>query len=221
MGGFGLVALAVLTVVSCFQVNRDYYSAKYDSPAATDPLLQIPDPLQPILQRDGHTCGFLAASAVYRAYGLDPDSRNLRFRLGVDAKAIPGDSTSTGTLHPDLFRVLEQDGFRFSMLDPNSADAARQLKAHVEHDAALILILHNGGMHWVALDRGEHGNVRVADSIGAEVSELEVGSFLAGPILSVLLLQPALGHEARSTRALHALGLQEMALAYQRMDAEQ
>ena len=70
-------------------------------------------------QTEPHTCGLHSLRSIYRAYGLNPDEHELRERLGVDTPANPADPTSTGTLQPDISRVLAQDGFLIHALDLN------------------------------------------------------------------------------------------------------
>lgn len=79
---------------------------------APDPIPPSKNPiaLVPEKQIDTFSCGFHALSSIYRSHGVDPRLANLRRRLGTSVPAIPFVQDSTGTLQPDLFRVLRQDG---------------------------------------------------------------------------------------------------------------
>lgn len=166
----------------------------------------------PILQLESHTCGLLSLSAAYRVYGLSPEEKNLRFRLGVDRAAHPFDSESTGTLHPDLFRVLAQDGFNFSLIDPAASDAAAQLAAHLDGgDVAMLLIARreNGNLHWVLADAREGDRIRIVDSLAERPYMEPAAEFLSGFVLSIVAMAPA--PAARSDLAgMHAAGVAEM-----------
>ncbi len=71
-GCIGLIVVFVL-VSSCVGTPA-YYSEKYS------PIDRAPKPvrtgaaMKPVRQTEGHTCGFCALSAVYVAYGLDPEA---------------------------------------------------------------------------------------------------------------------------------------------------
>jgi len=71
-----------------------------------------PDALVPLEQRDSFSCGFLALSAIYKSYGVDGSVALLRPRLGTARPAIPFVKDTRGTIQPDIFRVLKQDGFK-------------------------------------------------------------------------------------------------------------
>ena len=91
------------------------------SPDRTRPL---PQPRKtPVIteQTEPHTCGWHTLSSIYTTHRLNPNRLQLRERLGVDAPALPGISGSTGTVQPDMVRVLSQDGFLTTSLAPKSA----------------------------------------------------------------------------------------------------
>ncbi len=175
----------------------------------------------PILQLESHTCGLLSLSAAYEIYGLSPDAKNLRFRLGVDRVAHPFDETSTGTLHPDLFRVLAQDQFRWTLIDPDAEDAATRLARHVDRgNVALLLIARrqNGRLHWVLTDGREGGALRIVDSLAAAPYPEPIDDFVGEFVLSIVALEPA-DRELPTSTAAHAEGLAEMARVSERMNA--
>lgn len=163
---------------------------------------------EPIPQLERHTCGLLSLSAAYRVYGLSPEAENLRARLGVDNEAVPLDDGSTGTLHPDLFRVLAQDGFAWSCLAPDDADG---LLRHLDQgQVALLLIIRpeSGGLHWVLTDAREGGMIRVVDSLIDQPRMVAVDTYLRRA-LSIVALRPADG-AAMSVSAAHQAGVAEM-----------
>jgi len=176
------------------------------------------DAADPILQLESHTCGLLALSAAYRSYGLSPEAEQLRERLGVDVPASPLDETSTGTLHPDLLRVLTQDGFFWECVPlENPPDAARRLEAHLrDGNVALVLIARRetGGLHWVLTDAADERGLRVVDSLRSEAANEPVSEFLSRAI-SIIALQPAYGAAPEQTDA-HAEGVREMLRARSR-----
>ena len=86
------------------------------------PPLPRPLALLAEMQTEGSTCGLHALSSVYRAHGLNGEVFRLRARLGIDIPALPFLEHTTGTLQPDLLRVLAQDGFRGTLLKPALPD---------------------------------------------------------------------------------------------------
>lgn len=180
--------------------------------SATFPQPRLADP-EPILQLEDHTCGLLSLSSAYRAYGLSPEAKNLRFRLGVDRTAHPFDAESTGTLHPDLLRVLVQDGFRYHLLNPRRDDAADLLDAHLDSgNLALLLIRRreNGGLHWVLTDRLEQDALRIVDSLREDVYTEPGGEFIRDHVLSVIAVAPDGSRNEAALSDAHADGLAEM-----------
>ncbi len=130
-----------------------------------------------VKQREDHTCGFCAVSAVYKYYQLSPAESYLRERLGVDNTILPIkhrtlprklkkllDETK-GTLPPDLFSVLYEDGFdvdwRFTSYETYRADLYRHLKAG--HPA---LALVDGIVHWVSVVGMDDDGLSIVDSSG-------------------------------------------------------
>jgi hypothetical protein len=148
----------------------------------------------PEAQFESHTCGWHALRVIYKAYGLNPDEANLRFRLGVDVPANPLDGKSTGTLQPDLLRVLVQDGFAYERLPlDDEVKAANALEGHVQggHMAAvLIRRRENGNMHWVAVRKGVAGQVTVLDSLFPEAYPEQSLAFVRECVLSGFLISP-------------------------------
>jgi hypothetical protein len=176
---------------------------------------------RPILQLESHTCGLLSLSAAYALYGLSPEDKNLRFRLGVDVPANPLDSTSTGALHPDLLRVLVQDGFGYEMPLP-LADGDASLRAHLQTgDVALVLIRRRetGGLHWVLADSCNGVNIRIVDSLRESPGDEPLAAYLNECILSIVLIHPAPTVGAQpDLRQAHRDGAAELIRVKQRLD---
>lgn len=176
---------------------------------------------QPILQLESHTCGLLSLSAAYALYGLAPDDKNLRFRLGVDVPANPIDSTSTGTLHPDLLRVLVQDGFAYEMPDP-LVDGDTRLVAHLQTgDIALILICRRetGGLHWVLCDGIDDDQLRIVDSLSERPRGESITAYMSECVLSVILIEPtSAGSNSPDLGRAHREGAAELVRVGQRLD---
>lgn len=217
-GGLGLLLLFVVAA-ALFIAGR--VSGKSDAWRSPDvPESRTIAPAEPLEQTESHTCGLLSLSSAYAAYGLSPGNKNLRFRLGVDRAAIPVDSTSTGTLHPDLLRVIVQDGFDYELVDPAAAGAADRLRDHVNgRQAALLLIrrAETGGLHWVVTDDAADGDVRIVDSLKPEPVREPAGVFLREAVLSIVLLRPREGAAMPDVSAAHRAGVAEMALVRERL----
>lgn len=130
-----------------------------------------------VKQTEDHTCGFCAMSAVYKYYQLSPTESYLRERLGVDNTILPIKhrtlprklekvlSETRGTLPPDLFSVLYEDGFdvdwRCNSFETYRADLYRHLKAG--HPAlALVDVV----KHWVVINGIDNDGISIVDSSG-------------------------------------------------------
>lgn len=175
---------------------------------------------EPILQLESHTCGLLSLSAAYALYGLSPEEKNLRYRLGVDVPASPIDSTSTGTLHPDLLRVLVQDGFTYAMPSV-SADGREAMAAHLQGgDVALLLIRRRetGGLHWVLCDAIEGGNLRIVDSLQPKPTVEPLDAYMNECLLSIVLIWPAEAGAEADVRQAHRDGAAELVRVKRRLD---
>ncbi len=217
-GGLGLLLLFLLAGV-LFVAGR--VSGKSEAWRSADvPQSSTIAPAEPLEQTEPHTCGLLSLSSAYRAYGLSPDNKNLRFRLGVDRTANPVDSTSTGTLHPDLLRVIVQDGFTYELLDPGASDAGSRLREHVNaHQAALILIRRpeSGGLHWLLTDEAGDGRLRIVDSLRPEPVREALDAFMREVALSIILLKPSGVDVMPDVSAAHRAGVAEMVLVRERL----
>jgi hypothetical protein len=179
----------------------------------------IVSPIKPDAQTEGHTCGFHAVSSIYKSYGLDPVERRLRARLGTDNRSIIYDSTTTGSLHPDIYRVLAQDGFDCRFLDLEKADAQHALKDHLtqgRYALALIQRRENGNMHWVVLAGLKESALKICDPLKPETYEEDLQDYWSKCILSINLLTPSSQTAQPSLWRLHLAGLRDMYHAFDR-----
>jgi len=196
-------------------------SAKSSAPRSFDTPSPRRGNAQPIPQLENHTCGLLALSAAYHLYGLSPESKNLRYRLGVDVLANPLDSDSQGTLHPDLLRVLVQDGFAYEMPSPIPDSGVDALRQHLESgEVALLLIRRRetGGLHWVLADDGAEGFLRIVDSLRPGPTREPLGRYADECILSMILIRPGPSGGGPEVRDAHADGAAEMLRIKDRLD---
>lgn len=167
-------------------------------------------------QTEPHTCGLHATRSLYVAYGLDPSVYRLRFRLGTDEPAIRADKQSTGTLHPDLYRVLAQDGFSASAVDLDASNASSEIEEHLQEGQLALAVVYRGTYHWVLLGRSEDGGrLTVFDSLVDDPVVVSIDSFLDDS-LSVTLVKPNHRDRQPDVSAAHADGLAEMRRLYQR-----
>jgi hypothetical protein len=206
-----LLVGGVIFIVSLPLIVLANLPRKSDAPHAFVRPERLDGAAAPILQFEKHTCGLLALSAAYRIYGLTPADENLRTRLGVDLPANPLDSTSTGTLHPDLLRVLVQDGFGYALPDP--AQGPAPLRSHIsEGNVALLLIARrqNGNLHWVLTDACGDEQLRIVDSLEAEAYHEPLVEFTATCVLSIVTIEPARGGTDGDVEQAHIDGLAEL-----------
>ncbi|MCC6798176.1 MAG: hypothetical protein IT366_23890 [Candidatus Hydrogenedentes bacterium] len=148
----------------------------------------------PEIQMESHTCGLHTLRTIYSAFGLNPDLENLRFRLGVDRPANPLDPESIGTLQPDMFRVLLQDGFEFERLVVSKPNVNEELVKALKNNklaAALIRRRQNGNLHWVVLRSESDSKVTVIDSLEAKPYSEPLPGFIDECLLSCILVAPA------------------------------
>lgn len=216
-----VLLLAVFTVLSACMLLPDFIgqskSGKYD------PSNIVPQPASvagtPIAesQDEPHTCGLHAMRSMYVAYGLVPEQHRLRFRLGTDQPAMRVDNDSTGTLHPDLYRVLAQDGFAIDVLDLDADVAPAALKNHLAWQQLALAVVYRSTYHWVLIGPSDLADeVVVYDSLKAEPVTMSVDALL-DETLSITLVEPGDG-KAISASDAHAQGLAEMARLYQRKE---
>lgn len=169
-------------------------------------------------QTEPHTCGLHAMRSLYVAYGLDPQQHDLRFRLGTDEPAMRADSQSTGTLHPDLYRVLAQDGFSIDAIDLEDDSAASDLQTHLDQAQLALAVVYRSTYHWVLIGAGDRaGELVIYDSLHADPIVEPMDDFLP-EALSITLVKPLGSDTGRSASSAHTAGLSEMARLYQRKE---
>lgn len=134
-------------------------------------------------QDDGVSCGYCALKAVYNYYRLG--DRNLRVRLGVDHGFLPGlpgrDSLekfldavkagigkykyadTQGTYPPDMFAVLNEDGFVMRTLIVSDIDFRSKIKRHIADGHPALALIEWG--HWVVVSAADSKGVRIVDSL--------------------------------------------------------
>ncbi|MGJ8725675.1 MAG: hypothetical protein ACSHYB_14035 [Roseibacillus sp.] len=178
-------------------------------------LVQTPKPITPKVQEDDFSCGFLALSSIYQSYGLDAEQARLRERLGTNIPAIPFIKSSNGTLQPDLFRVLKQDGFRVETLNPKNPMEIQLLKDHLQgphYALALVSTARAGGLHWIVFTDFDDtsGAVTIADSLQSNLQEQPLSELVDTTLIRALLLQPGSPDPNGSYGAAHWIGTQEM-----------
>jgi len=175
--------------------------------------LKKPLPLIPLIQRDSHSCGFLALSAVYNSYGLDPVKSNLKARLGTDIPLVPFLPETKGTVQPDFFRVLTQDGFATNSVFLQGPNAKQRIIDHLRqghYALSLIKRRSNGHLHWVVLTRYAKGSVTVGDSLRVGLYKEPFTDYFENHLQNVILLAPT--QPAPQTRFLseHVTGIVNM-----------
>jgi len=187
--------LKTVAVIGCIMIGVESRLSAGGNAPAPRPVTprSVPLRLVPEVQVDEFSCGFHALSAIYRSHGVDPEEADLRYRLGTSARAIPFIKDSTGTLQPDLFRVLKQDGFEAETLRLSKRTTKDALIEHLEgglYALALTQTENAGGLHWVVFTDYARGQVTVADSLEPELQRQDLGELIEGNLLSVTLITP-------------------------------
>lgn len=194
-----LVVAVIAAGIGSFCIGSPlYYSDKYQGPPVATQPFERPGLFMPEDQVEGHTCGFHAISSVYRAYGLDPEANRLRFRLGTDKRATNFDPESLGTLHPDMVRVLGQDGFDASIVfEPKSPESLQRLVKHVQSGHPVVALVRAPGLHWIVLapPREDGADTEpttlIVDSLQAEATTEALRTFVMERVLSAVLIKPS------------------------------
>jgi len=183
------IALPGCVAIACLNFcvgGPHYYSSKYRRPEQPSALVLPRLALVPEQQIEPHTCGLHAISSIYRAYGLDPVERNLRFRLGTDQVLSNFDDESVGTIHPDMVRVVAQDGFDIR----HCLNRGSELNDHLAAGHPALALIREKGLHWVAIDSLTDGQFTICDSLH-EAEYVEPSEpFARDRILSLLLVSP-------------------------------
>ncbi len=189
-----LIALGVLLAVPIgltFCVGPpSYYFSKYAGPLPVHPAA-LPQPIEPEHQTEPHTCGLHALSSLYRAYGLDPERQGLRFRLGVDKPFNNLMADSLGSIHPDMLRVLDQDGFDCTMLLPgDDDDGINALTRHLDAGHLAVALTKVNEFHWVVLCGRDGDNVSICDSLKPDLATEPLRDFIEHRTYTLMLVRP-------------------------------
>jgi hypothetical protein len=212
-----IIALWVLVLAVAWSVPLGDFAPVNPVPV----LVAGHSPLTPIFQTEKHTCGLLALSALYRSYGISPGERRLRARLGVDRPSILVDTSSTGCIQPDIYRVISQDGFAYENTPVNDDSTTAKLQLHLASgNVALALIRRRetGNLHWVVLSKLTDGQVTLCDSLQHNLYAEPWPSFQRECLVELLFVSPRrTDSENHSVARHHYQGMKAMYSSYQRM----
>lgn len=188
--GLGVALLFILGVSIFFCVGSPgYYSSKLSAVGMPAPR-RTPGPVVALTQTEPHTCGYCSMAAIYRAYGLDPEELRLRFRLGTDKPVSNFLPETQGTIHPDMLRVLSQDGFDASVVAPSSGTALPRLYDCLDAGQCALVLTKVKDFHWVVAS-GRHGDaITIHDSLHPLPYEKDGPAYLQNEVYSLLLLRP-------------------------------
>ncbi|MGD9791780.1 MAG: hypothetical protein AB7Q00_14915 [Phycisphaerales bacterium] len=184
-----LAVIFLVSLVFCVGTPH-YYGAKYSPTTVRVASWAVPSEWTPERQTEGHTCGFHALSSIYRAYGLDPGAMRLRFRLGTDRRATNLDSESLGTIHPDILRVLDQDGFDATTLVAIGDGSAEQIRDHLKSGHPVLALIRVSDLHWIVLTAIDGDDVVVCDSLRSELACERFDDYVRERVLSAILIRP-------------------------------
>lgn len=213
-----IVVLGVLSITPIIIVTRTWLIVHTDArPTSTAGAYTLEK------QTEGFTCGVHSLSTVYKAYGLSPEAERIRWRLGVDTKAVFYLSDSTGALHPDLWMVLAQDFFKIDSLDLESDSAWTDLHAHLGTGHPAILLIkrrENGNLHWIVATRSlGHDEIEIYDSL-FDKPYAETSDFLYNHIVTAIMVKPTDdGEMAMSSINAHLAGMDALDKARKRINA--
>ena len=174
-------------------------------------------------QTEGFTCGVHSLSTVYKAYGLDPEAERIRWRLGVDTKAVFYVSDSTGALHPDMYMVLAQDFFIINLPSDYGQAGWDEMRGHLEAGHPAVLLIkrrENGNLHWVVATRSlEDNRVEVYDSL-FDLPYTEGPEFLTDHVVTAMRVRPTPnGEQVTSSIDAHLEGMDALNAARKRIEA--
>lgn len=213
-----IITLGVLSITPIVIITRTWFIVHTDERPNARPAGYVLEE-----QTEGFTCGVHSLSTVYQAYGLDPEAERIRWRLGVDTKAVFYMSDSTGALHPDMWMVLTQDFFEIHAIDPGRPGAWDAMRVHLLSDRPIVLLIkrrENSNLHWVVATRSfKDGTIEVYDSLFDE-PYTESADFLDNHIVTAMLVKPTpSGKQAMSSIDAHLAGMDALAAATKRIKA--
>lgn len=168
-----------------------YYSMKYGRSDVPMHPAKVPGTFAPVKQTDPHTCGYCGIVAIYNAYGLDHQAAGLRFRLGTDVQLNQLVDSSTGTIPPDMTRVLEQDGFTTQTVSAANDQMGALTLVHLRAGHPALAVIKVKGLHWVVLTSENDGQLTICDSLHDELYAKPTGAYLKNEVYGVMLVKPA------------------------------
>ena len=213
-----ILVLGVLSITPIIIITRTWFIVHTDQrPAALPASYALEE------QTEGFTCGIHALSTVYKAYGLDPEAERIRWRLGVDTKAVAWMGDSTGALHPDMWMVLVQDFFSIHLPSDYGEAGWSEMREHMKHGHPAVLLIkrrENGNLHWVVATRTlDDDKIEVYDSLFDE-PYAEASDFLTDHIVTTMLIRPSTtGEQATSSIDAHLAGMAALKDATRRIKA--
>ena len=212
-----IIVLGVLSITPIIIVTRTWFIVHTNErPSATPAGYALEE------QTEGFTCGVHALSTVYKAYGLDPEAERIRWRLGVDTKAVFYVSDSTGALHPDMWMVLAQDFFLIVEITSYGVAGWGELIEHLDTGHPVVLLIkrrENGNLHWVVATRTlEDNRVEVYDSL-FDHPYAEGPDFLLDHIVTAMRVRPTPnGKQVTSSIDAHLQGMDALNAARKRIE---
>lgn len=194
-GLFAVTSLAtvaiVMAAIAFCQGGPRYYNRKYGGSPQRQTLSTKPIQFMLEAQTEPHTCGFHSVSTVYRAFGVDPLLADLRYRLGTDRQAHNFDAATLGTIHPDLLRVMQQDGFVCELL-LSPTDDVTKVQSHLAAGFPVIILSKPKGLHWTVLAPGEtESDALVYDSLQPQPIQVDIAAFVRASVINAILVKPA------------------------------
>ncbi len=180
-----------LILISILIASLAFGGEKYRAPTSVKPV-GLPGEIYPENQIQGHTCGWHAIRSIYRSYGLKIEDYDLRLRLGVDKKSVPFLTSTKGTIHPDVLRVLDQDGFSYSSINIRQTSGLQKFHQHFEsghYALGLINRKQNNALHWIVLSGTDNYKYTVVDSLYPQEYKEDL-KFLSENVQTVLLISP-------------------------------
>lgn len=186
-----VVALLLVILVPFCAGPPSYYSLKYGRSDVPMHPKKVPAVFNPVKQTEPHTCGYCGIVAIYNAYGLDHQAAGLRFRLGTDVQLNQLVDSSTGTIPPDMTRVLEQDGFTTQTVSAANDQMAALTLVHLRAGHPALAVIKVKGLHWVVLTSENDGQLTICDSLHDELYAKPTEAYLKNEVYGVMLVKPA------------------------------
>ncbi|HEX2838380.1 MAG TPA: cysteine peptidase family C39 domain-containing protein [Phycisphaerales bacterium] len=187
-----VVAVLLVILIPFCAGPPSYYSAKYGRSDVPMHPSKKPTAFVPVKQTEPHTCGLSSVSCIYNAYGLDPAAARLRFRLGTDKELYRLLPESVGTIPPDVFRVLEQDGFDTEMVSSSNKRMAQRAISHLHTGhPALAMIRVNETWHWIVLSSESDDMLTICDPVYDEAYRKPTSKYFQDRVYCVWLIKPA------------------------------